>query len=141
MLSKHDLLTLLVAWSSMNDARLAEEDACLSIEVCSPEDRPAVRRAARLIDHLRQRFSYVESPMFRREVQDKSEAYVTMRRRLESEPTKRAAHLQSFTSALRCILSSRDAYDLVPTERHPELDALGSLLHQLANPDASERAL
>jgi hypothetical protein len=141
MLTKHDLVTLLVAWSSMNDAGLAEEDGCLSIEVCSPEDRPAVRRAARLIDHLRKRFSYLESPIFRRELQGKSEAVATMRTRLEDEPTKRVAHLQAFTSALRSILSSRDVYDLVPIERHAELDALASILEQVANPDEGQRAL
>ena len=135
MLTKVELVTLLVAWSSMNDMGLADEDTSLSAEICSPVDRAPVRRAARLVDHLRKRFSYVESPLFVRELQGKSAAYATMRKKLEDEPTRRAAHLQSFTSALRSILSSREAYDLVPTERHTELAALAGLLRQVGNPD------
>ena len=140
-MSKAELLTLLVAWSRMNDAALADDDACLSIEVCDPKDRPEVRRAALLIDHLRNRFSYLDSPRFHREIDGKSASYVSMRERLENAPTKRAAHLDMFTSALGSVLLSRDVYDLVPEERHAELDALANIFRQVANPDDGQRAL
>jgi hypothetical protein len=135
MLSKGELVTLLVAWSSMNDADLVDDDACLSVEVCHQSDRAAVRRAARLVDHLRKRFSYVESPRFLHTLAGKSDSYAAMRRKLEDQPTKRVVHLASFNAALRSVLSSRDAYDLVPAERHAELDALADVLRRVGNPD------
>ena len=135
MLTKCELLNLLVAWSCMGDADLADDDACLSGEVCSPDDRERVRRAARLVDLLRRRFRYVESPRFLREVAGKSPAYAAMRRKLQDEPAKRPEHLLSFNASLNAMLTSREAYDFVPAERHAELDALRDVLGQVGNPN------
>jgi hypothetical protein len=135
VLSKNELVTLLVSWSCMSDTALADDDACLPEEVCHRNDRAAVRRAARLVDHLRNRFSYVESPRFSRGQAGKSSAYAAMRRKLEDAPTKRVNHLESFSAALRSILSSREAYDFVPAQRHNELDALVDILRQVGNRD------
>ena len=135
MLSKAELLGLLVAWSRMGDASLAEVDESLSVEVCVAEERPAVRRAASLVDHVRKRFSYAESPRFGAALNGKSGSCRAMRTRLEGEPAKRAARLAELDAALESVLSNREAYDLVAAEQHPELDALVATLRRLGNPD------
>ena len=135
MLTKAELVELLVAWSSMGDVDLVDEDACLSAEVCHPADRPRVRRAARLLHNVRGRFSYVESPRFLQEVAGKSDAYCAMRKNLEDQPIKRRQHRSSFNAALASILSSREVFELVPPDRHPELDSLVDELQHCRNPD------
>lgn len=135
MLTKRELLALIVSFASMNDAALLEDDRGLPPTVCNPDDRPAVRRALRIIQGLRARFSFPESPRFASEVQGRSTAYVTLRATMENEPVKKARHVAAFDAALAAVLSSSEAFELVPAARHPELAVLQSLLRQVANPD------
>lgn len=135
MLTKGEVATLLVAWSSMNDIQLADNDACLPQDVCSPEDRVHVRRAATLVDRLRTDFSFVKSPRFQRQVEGKSAAFSAMKQKLEDEPSKRAQHARLFDAALNSILASEEVYDLVPAERHADLRELQARLQRLGNPE------
>jgi hypothetical protein len=134
LLTKRELASLLVGWSRTNDMHLADDDGCLTDEVCHPADRGAVRRAARIVHLLRQRFSYLEAPMFQRSLAGKGASFRQMKRRLEDDPKRRAVHACAFDGALSSVLTSGEAYDLVPNGRHVELDTLVELLRGLGNP-------
>ncbi len=134
MLTKQELVQLLVGWSRTNDVHLSDDDGCLTIEVCRPADRETLRSAVRIIHALRQGFSYLESPVFQRSVAGRSVSFSQMKRRLEDDPTRRAIHASALDGALTVILTSREAYDLVPNGRHVELDTLVKLLRSMSNP-------
>jgi hypothetical protein len=133
VLSKPDLLTMLVGLSSMNDTASVDEGRCLTSEVCTKEDRAAVREVAHSLDQLLKGFSYTASPEFARAVGGKSAAVLAMQRRLAEEPLRRAEHRARLIGALAGLLSKDEAYDLLPEARHQILDRIRASMGQVQN--------
>lgn len=135
MLTKSEVMGLLVGLARANDADLLNQDACLPSDVCAETDRAAVRRAASLVDHLVKHFSYVETPTFREIVAGKSEAYVKMRTRIECAPARHVEHQRHFEHALANVLNTSDILNLVPEARIEDVETLRVTVASLSNPD------
>ena len=88
-----------------------------------------------LIEGLRKTFHYPDAPEFLESTQGKSEAFKEMRVRLASDPVKRADSMKRLDVALEELLTSTDAYTLVPQRKHPELAELESIARALSNSD------
>jgi hypothetical protein len=84
-------------------------------------------------------FDYTKSPEFRAQVADKPESFVAQRRRLASDPILLAEHRLRLKNALGALLTSREAYQLVPEDQHPRLRRIVTLAYNLANPGGEFR--
>lgn len=136
MLTKSQLMRLLVDLAAVNDVALLDEDRALPPEVCGSEDRQTVRRMARIIADVLRRYDYERSPEFEEAVAGRSSAVVAMKRRLTSDPVKRAEHRRRLEGALGEVLTSDAAvYLLVPKEQHGAIRSLIELAGLLRNLD------
>lgn len=139
MLSKSEVLQLLVVYARMRDQQLVENDQVLSADVCLPEDRRRLRRIMALLVPLRDSFRYEDSPDFQESVAGKSEALKRMKEKLASDPLKRREAESRFDRALRDLLSSDEAFRLTPTAAHPTLREIAELASGLAKTDDNQR--
>ena len=138
MLTKSEVLKLLVAYARMRDQQLVENDQILSAEVCLPEDRPRLGRIMALLVSLRDSFSYTESPEFLESIAGKSEALRQMNEKLASGPVKRREAEDRFDRALRALLLSDEVFRLTPAVAHATLREIAELASSLSNPDDNE---
>ncbi len=134
MLTKSQLMKVLVDIATVNDVSVLDEERNLPIEICAPEDRQTVRRMAALMADLLRAFVYESSLEFERSVAGKSSAVVAMKRRLASDPVKRSEQQRRLECALGEILSNDDAYALVTKEDHGSIRSLVELASRLRNP-------
>tara|TARA_R110002072_G_C7569344_1_gene500963 strand:- start:82 stop:468 length:387 start_codon:yes stop_codon:yes gene_type:complete len=125
---------MIVGLVEVNDADLLDQDAILSVDVCTPGERTAVRGIRDLIHQLYLHFDYLASPRFVDETDGKSSAFSGMLRKRYSDPVRRAECRRAYAVALANILDENDAYSLTKTAEHDSLDRLRELLNALANP-------
>jgi hypothetical protein len=132
MLSPSEMLTMLVGLEEVNDLDLVEDDAVLMAS-CADEDRETVRSMAAIIEGLYEAFDYEHSPEFQDKVSGKSEQVQTMHRKL-LDPSKRKDALQRLGVALTQVLTSDDAFTLIPSCNHSRLTELRKLTQSLQQP-------
>ena len=135
MLTKSQLIKLLVDVTAVNDLPVLDEDRNLPTEVCVREDRQTVRRMVKIVAGLLREFEYEKSPEFEEAVAGKSHAVVTMKRRLASDPKKRSDYRRQMEEALGNVLTNDAVYSLVPKGQHYALRDLADLARGLRNPD------
>lgn len=134
MLSKAQLLQVLVETAAVNDAHILFEDRNLPEEMCRPEDRETVRRITTILDGLLKRFDYRKSCEFKRGVDGKSAAYAEMMARFAQDPVKRSDHLRRFETLLSEVIGNPAVFDLVDEEQEADLRSLLELASRLGNP-------
>jgi hypothetical protein len=134
VLSRAELLKLLVALIRMNDSQVLSTDEGLPPDVSAPEDRKKVRDLRGLLIAIRRFFDYTESPEFLESIEGKSDAVGAMRRKLASHPMRKKEYLDRLDTALESLLTSRDAYRLVAAKRHGDVDGIRRILSSLSNP-------
>src|SRR3954466_7050287 len=135
LLTKSQLIKLLVDVAAVNDVVILNEDRNLPAEVCAPEDRATVRRMAAVMMDLLRTFDYERSTEFGDAIAGKSSAVVAMKRRLASAPVRRAEQRRRFEAALGDMLSGTTVYSLAPREGHEGIRNLIDLAGRLRNPD------
>ena len=138
MLTKSEILRLLVAYARMRDQELVEDDQVLSLEVCFPKDRERIRKIMKLLVPLRDSFRYTESPEFLGAVAGKSEAVRQMKMKLASDPVRRKEAQDRFDRTLRDLLLSDEVLSLTPAPAHGTLREIAELVRGLSNPDDNE---
>jgi hypothetical protein len=136
VLTKPELLQLLVAFASMNDTGLVDEDRILASEVCAPEDRALVREAAYGIRSLIVGFDYARSHEFQQLVAGKSTSVAAMLGRQAADPVHRKQHLDRFKQALAAQLTSDEARHLASLDQQAGLARVKVLLESVGNPPA-----
>lgn len=134
MLTKLELCRLIVGLVEVNDADLVDQDALLSVDVCTHDDRIAVRVIRDLIRRLYLDFDYVASPRFKAETDGKSSAFSAMLSKRYSDPVQRKECQRVYAVALGSILDDNNVYNLTRTAEHDSLDRLRELLNALRNP-------
>ena len=118
----------------MNDASCLSALETSSGEAFFPSDHAVLSEAIGLLNGLVDAHDYTASPAFLASVRGRSPSYVAMKARFESTPEKRAMHRQRLLAALGVLLTSDEAYLLIPLNRHTTLDLLRRLASTLANP-------
>lgn len=134
MLTKPELCRMIVGLVEVNDADLLDQDALLSADVCTHDDRTAVRVIRDLIRRLYLDFDYVASPRFNAETDGKSSAYFARLSKQYSDPIQRKECRRVYAIALANVLDENDVYNLTRTAEHDSLDRLRELLNALRNP-------
>lgn len=134
MLTKPELCRMIVGLVDVNDADLLDQDALLSADVCTHDDRTAVRVIRDLIRRLYLDFDYVASPRFNAETDGKSSAYSARLSKRYSDPIQRKECRRVYAIALANVLDENDVYNLTRTAEHDSLDRLRELLNALRNP-------
>lgn len=133
MLSKADLLKLLVALIRMSDSHVLSTDEGLPAEVCAPGDRDKVRHLRGLLIPIRRFFDYTESPEFLESIEGKSDTASALRRKLASDPVKKKEQLARLDRSLESLLTSSDAFRLVRARDHGTLQEIQRILSSLSN--------
>ena len=64
MLSKADLMGLLVGFAWAHDIDVLAQDSFLGTDICARADREIIRRMAYLVNELYRDFDYIHSPEF-----------------------------------------------------------------------------
>ena len=134
MLTKPELCRMIVGLVEVNDADLLDQDALLSADVCTHDDRTEVRVIRDLIRRLYLDFDYVASPRFNAETDGKSSAYSAKLSKRYSDPIQRKEFRRVYAVALANVLDKNDVYNLTRTAEHDSLDRLRELLNGLTNP-------
>jgi hypothetical protein len=117
-------MKLLVNLASINDVAVLSDARSLPIEICARDDQEAVRTMAASIASLLQDFDYLRSTEFEEAVEGKSAAVVAMKRRLALDAVKQAEQRRRFENALGDVLTSDEAYALVPRQQHSVIRGL-----------------
>jgi hypothetical protein len=134
MLTKPEVCRMIVGLVEVNNADLLDQDAILSPDVCTHDDRAAVRRIRDLILQLYLDFDYLASPRFAAETDGKSSVFAGMLSKRYADPVQRKERRRQYAVALASILDDNDAYTLTRTAEHESLDRLCELLNALSNP-------
>ncbi len=133
MLSKQQLIGLLVGLKRVNDIELINDQAVLSNEVCLDGDRGLVRRMAFIVNELYETFDYSRSPEFLRSTEGKSAEFKAMRQRLLT-PTKRIEVQRRLGHALERVWESDEVFELIEPSRLGRIKELRNLLCEVSNP-------
>jgi hypothetical protein len=136
MLTKHQLLKLLVDVAAANDVAILAEDRNLPPEICKPSDRATIRGMAKIVQELSQSFDYSLSPEFQKDTEGKSASVVAMKRRFAADPVKRAELRRRFEGALGEILSGDEILRLLPVDKHRAVRNIIELAAGLGNADS-----
>lgn len=131
MLTKPELCRLIVGLVEVNDADLLDQDALLSADVCTHDDRIAVRVIRDLMRRLYLEFDYIASPGFIAETDRKSSAFSSRLSKRYSDPVQRKECRRVYAVALANIMDDNDVYNLTRTAEHDSLDRLRELLNAL----------
>ncbi len=132
MLTRNEILKMLVGLQEINDPNLIHDDAVLA-ENCLESDNVKVRAMAALVEDIYRRFDYASSPEFLRRINGKSEQHQTMHRKLLDNVKLREAK-QRLGASMTRILETDDVYDLVAVTDHHCLDQLKELAESLTDP-------
>ena len=134
MLSRSELLRMIVDLCSVNDIEILGDPRALPEEICATEDRDIVRNMASIILCLLDDFDYQRSPEFNDLIQGRSAAFVAMKKRIASDAVKRDEQRKRVEKALGDLLANDDAYKLLPKEHHTILSELVGFAQALRNP-------
>ncbi|PQO26657.1 hypothetical protein [Blastopirellula marina] len=114
MLDGTEMLKLLVGLKQAGDIDLAWDEEVLAT-VCEPQDQPRVHAMAAIVHDLLGAFDYAASP-----------EYLATREKLLTPEKQREAAARCGRS-LTELLTTNEAYALIPAARHPLLDELKRL--------------
>jgi hypothetical protein len=131
MLSRSQVLNMLVGLKEVGDLELVDQDVILS-KATAPSAFPLVRSMAAIIRQLFDAFDYEQSPEFENKSVNKSPEVQQMLRRLLTPENRKAARLR-LAEALSSVLDSNAAFDLVSLDKHALLLELRMLAGQLPN--------
>jgi hypothetical protein len=134
MLSKQQLIGMLVGLKRVNDIDLVEDRAVLNHRVCLEGDILLVRRMAGIVNELYDTFNYSRSPEFLRSIEGKSAEFKSMREKLLT-PAKRNEIQRRLDQALEQIMSSDEVFELIEPGRQERIKELRNLLGEVSNPN------
>jgi hypothetical protein len=132
MLTKQQLIGVIVAMTRSNDLPVLNVPGFLNEEFCFPGDSPLVRRMATIVEELYDGFDYAQSPEFLKSLEGKSESYKAMRLKLLT-PAKKTEMLKRYSDAVAGILESDEVYALTEPDKHKRLKELRALLVEVSN--------
>ena len=134
VITKRQLLQAVVGLIEVNDYQLLSHRPALG-EIAHPDDFELVGRIARTVKSLYDDFDYTESPEFLRSIEGKSDRFAEMKRRLASDPQRRAEQRDRLAEALVELPDTTRLLALVPQRRRVEVDEITRWLSALRNPD------
>ncbi len=95
------------------------------------QHRPIYLSIGNIIRELVRQYDYTASVAFERDCLNSSSAVLAAKRRRENEPVQRSKRAKYFFSSLAALPESTNAYDLVPSSQHPQLDRLREYIQKL----------
>lgn len=124
MLTAAESFRVLVALAAVGDADAFEAGLSAHRKEFGDCVAASFRGLGVRISQILRSYDYLKSPEFLRSIDGKSEQFVAMKRKLESDPTRRAHHAKRFEVALCNLPTSSEAYDLLSVDAHVHLNAI-----------------
>jgi hypothetical protein len=132
-LTADQMYSMIVGLVRNCDASLVEPEFLRQMDIPSRYHQPLMALRDQ-VQRLIEDYDYLQSSAFLRSVADRSEEFRTMRKKLESEPQKRAAHARAFSDALVAIRRNNCVHDLLSPTQHHRLDAIRDLIASMDEP-------
>jgi len=125
MLTKNEMLRMLIGLKEVNDLDLVASDAVLAAS-CHEADNATVRMMASIVEEIYDGFDYELSPEFLSRVNGKSAQVQAMHRKLlDNEKLNEAK--KRLAKAMARLLEVDEVYKLVAVTDHHRLDELKRL--------------
>ncbi len=129
MLTRNEILKMIVGLKEVNDLDLLKDDTLLNVSRFDL-DKKTVRAMSIIIDKIFNEFDYEHSPEFIQKIAGKSEQVQCMHRKLlDQEKLKQVQ--KRLGESITSILDSDDAFSLVPAVYHQHLEDLKKLAQSL----------
>jgi hypothetical protein len=135
VLTKQELLKMLIFFIRVSDEHMVWQDKTLTNELCVPDDRQTIGEITGLLKSVTNSFRYIDSPEFKNEVANKSAAYRSAKSKFAAEPVKKQRDRERLEKALENLLDSQEAFQLLPVNQHQTLKEIKALVFTLSNPD------
>lgn len=139
LLTKREVLSLVVGLIATQDAELLATDTVLSSQVCHERDRHCIRELALLVSTIVSSWTYESSPEFASRIDGKSKAYGDYVAKSLSHGENRRHLLERLFGSLTKLLDDDSAFTLVPTDYHKLLVDARCRLATLSNPDENPK--
>jgi hypothetical protein len=134
MISKKQVLHMIVGLIEASDFSLIEQGLILNNEVCAKVDVEKIKALANLISELYSGFDYPSSVEFLNSVDGKSENFKKMKLNMADTPSGRQKHLAIFGEAI-CDIGRVSRIDvLIKLDQKAILNEARSIFSQLSNP-------
>ena len=133
MISKKELLNLLVGLIEVSDYESIEKAQNFGNEVCKPSDEVKVKLLANLIRQLLMGFEYSESKEFLDSVSGKSEEFKLMKLKLINRPAKKNQLVEELAHALVDLEGERVEHLIRPSLKK-QLEEARHIYSALSNP-------
>lgn len=135
MLTKREVLSLVVGLIATQDAELLGSDAVLSSQVCHEHDRECIREFGLLVSTIVSSWTYELSPEFTSKTVGTSEAYGDYLAKSLSRGDNRRHLFERLFGSLTKLLDDDSVFSLVQTDYHKQLDDARCRFATLSNPD------
>lgn len=133
MLSKKQVLQMIVGLIEVGDGDLAQKGYILNDSVCKKEDKKKVQLLAKSIYQIYRDFDYSNSVEFLDSISEKSDSVKEMKLNLISSGAVKKKHLTDISSAL-IELEGERIEGLISLEQKGLLDQARLAFSQLSNP-------
>jgi len=134
MLSKKQVLHMIVGLIEVSDYSLIEQGNILSVDVCSESDIEKIKELASLVNDLYSNFDYASSIEFQRSLDGKSESYKNMKLNMINKPASKQKYLTLFGESI-CELGEDKRVDgLIGEDQKSTLTRARELVLQIENP-------
>lgn len=136
MLTKRQVLHLSLALVKAGDVDLVNGTDLFVGKGLDHSDEEKVREIAKIVHTLCQGYRYENTLNFDVEVAAKSSDFFSMKKKIESSPTKRSERLDYLYSGIRNSIENPSSLKGLAQKNHlPLVDRLGELLISLRIPD------
>jgi hypothetical protein len=139
LLTKREVLSLVVGLIATQDAELLATDTVLSSQVCHERDRHCIRELGFLVSTIVSSWTYESSPEFASKTDGKSKAYGDYLAKSLSHGENRRHLLERLFGSLTKLLDDDSAFTLVQTDHHKLLVDARCRLATLSNPDENPK--
>ena len=124
MLTPAESFRVLVSLAAVGDAEALEVGLLANRNDFCENVATELRGHGNLVAQIMKGYDYLQSPEFLQSIEGKSDQFVAMKRKLESDPVRKAHHAKRFEVALYDLPTSSGAYHLLSVEGHAYLDEL-----------------
>jgi hypothetical protein len=134
VITKRQVLQAIVGLIQVGDYELLKQQAVLA-ELGSPSDFGRILQIARAVKSLYDDFDFTKSSEFLRSIEGKSNNFAEVKRRLVSDPIKKAEQRARFAGAMIELPDADHLLGMIPEQQRSKVEELARAVADLPNPD------
>ncbi|MEN7548456.1 hypothetical protein AAG747_11085 [Rapidithrix thailandica] len=128
-MNSQKIVNLILSLLKVGDSKILP--SILSQTELEPDAQHRALQLAHILSGFYHTFDYTLSLEFQEKVQDKSDGYIKLCKKIHADVMKQKIKQEELIVALRNLHQSTKIYQLVPKEQHPQIDKAKALLNTL----------